>query len=51
MMLANDFYVPADKPDFFISLNLTSGSEVIDGGDAPQALFNPKDLEMSDGRM
>jgi hypothetical protein len=51
MLLANDFYVPGDKPNFLISLNLTSGSEEIDAGDIPAALFNPRAEEMSDGRM
>jgi hypothetical protein len=51
MLLANDFYVPGDKTDFFISLNLAPNSEELDAGDTPAALFNPRAEEMSDGRM
>ena len=51
MILANDFYWPADRPDFLIALNLTSDTVTIDAADKPAALFNPRAQQLSDGRM
>jgi hypothetical protein len=41
MVLANDFYIPGDKSDFFLSLNLMPGSLAL-GDQVPENLFNPK---------
>jgi hypothetical protein len=51
MVLANDFYVPGDKDNFLIALNLTPGSENINASQISEALFNPRAEDFSDGRM
>lgn len=51
MVLSNDFYEPADRPDFFIALNLNAESEKIDAVQTSESLFNPRAQAFSDGRM
>lgn len=45
-ILADDLYVPADRPNFILSLNLDSATEKLDSK-LPENLFNPKAQEYS----
>jgi len=51
MVLANDFYIPADRPDFVLSLDVDSAKLVLDGNLVPKVIFNPRAEILSDGQM
>ena len=51
MMLANDFYIPADRPDFVLSLDVNSAKLVLDGNSVSKTMFNPRAETLSDGQM
>lgn len=42
MLLADDFYVPSDRPLFFLSLNMDEEPNVVDYDPPPNSLFNSK---------
>jgi hypothetical protein len=51
VVLANDFYVPADRPDFVLALDVDSARLVVDGNLVSNVMFNPRAQIFSDGRM
>jgi hypothetical protein len=50
-MLANDFYIPADRPNFVLSLDVESAKLVLDGNLVSNVIFNPRAEILSDGQM
>ena len=42
MVLADDFYVPSDRPLFFLSLNMDEETNALDSDPPSNNLFNPK---------
>ena len=51
MVLANDFYIPADRPNFVLSLDVDSAKLVLDGNLVSKVIFNPRAEIFSDGQM
>jgi hypothetical protein len=51
MMLVNDLYVPADRRDFLLSLDVDSTKLEIDGNALSKVIFNPRAQMFSDGQM
>jgi hypothetical protein len=51
MVLANDFYIPADRPNFVLSLDVDSAKLVLDGNSVSSVIFNPLSEVLSDGQM
>ena len=51
MVLANDFYVPTDRPNFVLSLGVDSSKLVLDGNLVSKTIFNPRAEMLSDGQM
>jgi hypothetical protein len=51
LVLANDFYIPADRPDFVLSLDVESAKLVLDGNLVSNVIFNPRAEILSDGQM
>jgi hypothetical protein len=41
MMMSNDFYVPADRPNILLALNLRPGNLRLNGGEVADSLFTP----------
>jgi len=50
-MLANDFYVPGDRYDFFLALDVDAIQRSIDQNSVSKVMFNPRAEIYSDGRM
>jgi len=42
IVLADDYYVPSDRPGFFLSLNLGEERGMLDTDEPPANLFNPR---------
>ena len=50
LLLANDYYVPADRPNFLLALDLDS-TKLLDASSVSKQMFNPHAQMFSDGRM
>ena len=51
VVLANDFYIPTDRPNFVLSLDVDSAKLVLDGDLVSKIIFNPRAEMLSDGQM
>jgi Protein of unknown function (DUF1329) len=51
MVLANDFYVPADRANFILTLDGDSAAQLANESSVSKVEFNPRAAMFSDGRM
>jgi hypothetical protein len=51
MVLANDFYVPADRANFVLTLDEESAAQLANRSSVSKVVFNPRAQMFSDGRM
>jgi hypothetical protein len=51
MVLANDFYVPADRSNFILTLDSEAAAQLANNSSISRVVFNPRAQMFSDGRM